>query len=120
MPATKSNGTLVSAQTLTAGAADFTSNALSMTTDYGAALIISLANGATGPTIAARFTVEVSQDDSLYAPFYGPVSADVTANTTYKYAVTVPKWYRFARVVAGGNTAQNVTLNVTYAQITAQ
>lgn len=120
MATTKTSGTLVSAQNLAAAGADFTSSALSMTTDYGASLLVKLTNGATGPTVAARFQVEVSHDNSLYAVLYGPISGDVTANGQYKYPVTIPKWYKYARVVAGGNTGQAVTLDVTYAQITAQ
>lgn len=119
MATTKTRTSIWSAQTLTAGAANTTSSAVDISTGYGAALTIKLTNGATGPTVPAQVQVEVSNDNSGFMKFGGPLVATTTNSDVSSWGVEIPIGYKYVRLVAGSNTAQNVTADADISNVTA-
>ena len=118
MASTKSNTAILN-QSLTDGGADVTSTTMTMTTSYGGSLSMALTNGGTGPTVPARLTVEISNDNSNWHTFAGPFNGSTTAGAAAEFVVIIPKEVLYCRVVAGGNTGQAVTALVNGAQVTA-
>jgi hypothetical protein len=120
MALTKARTSLYSAQTLTASTADTTSSAVNMSAAYAGLLNITLTNGATGPTIPAQARVQVACDTSgtLWADLCTLVGS--TANSAVSYfSVELPSAAQAFRIIAGSNTAQNVTLNADYSLVTS-
>jgi hypothetical protein len=84
---------------------------------YGVALTVQVANGGTGPTIAATVTVQVSADNTTWVVWASDV-AGLIASTTYTFGYDLPPPVAYTRVVVGSNTAQNVQATAQYNQIT--
>lgn len=107
------------AMTLTASAADVTSDALDLRTGYGAIVQIKITNGATGPTVPAQCIVQTSADNSTYFAFTAPLVAGTTNSASYTWAVEIPIGVMYLKLVAGSNTAQDVTITADISNVTA-
>lgn len=124
MAITKSRTSIWSAQTLTAGAADTNSSWLDLSAVYGAQVDFVLTNGATGPTVAAQVQVQVAADYNGGSPTlvtkYGGPAVGLTSNNGVAYfSVEIPVGVAALRLVAGSNTAQNVTVDADISKVTA-
>ncbi len=112
MATTKVFTALANAVTLTAGAGDTTSSAVTMDTHYGASLSIKLTNGGSAPTTPAQVQIQVSQDNSEWYDFGGALVGSVTNSAVVSWGgIDIPIGIEFLRIVSGSNTVQNVTLD---------
>lgn len=124
MALTKSRSSIWSAQTLTAGAGNTNSSWIDLSAVYGSLIDIKLTNGATGPTVPAQVQVQVAADYNAGSPtlitnFGGPcVSTSVNSDVQY-FSVEIPIGAEAVRLVAGSNTAQNVTVDADISTVTA-
>jgi hypothetical protein len=118
---TKSRTSIWSAQTLTAGAGDTTSASVDLTAVFESQIDIKLTNGATGPTIAAQVQPQVANDSAgtLWTNYGGPLVGLVTSNAVSHFSITIPIGVAAVRLVAGSNTAQNVTVDADISKVTA-
>lgn len=98
--------------TLVAGAANHDSSVADLTDGYFAGLVIKMTNLATGPTLQAQAQIRVSLDGTNYYDFAGAISPGTVALAEISRAVTLPIWAKYAKVVSGSNTGQNVTIRV--------
>jgi len=105
--------------TLTAGAGDITSTGVNLVDGYGGVLMVKITNGATGPTVAAQTQVQISGDDSNYFNFGGPLVGKTSNNGISSWVVEVPMGAMYIRTVSGSNTGQNVTLRISFSEVTA-
>lgn len=99
-------------ETLTAGAADHTSAVWDLSLTKSGCLHIKHTNGGTGPTVPAQSQIWVSPDNSNWYQWFGPLQSQTTASGIYSWTVSIPKYIKYAKVVSGSNTGQNVTLRV--------
>jgi hypothetical protein len=106
--ATKSAVTFQASAT-NAAAATTTGSAVDLTTALGALITAEITNGATGPTIACDFVVEVSNDNSDWME-YTRATAGTANNGVYTFSVELPPTVMYARVKFTGNTGQSVTV----------
>lgn len=105
-----------SSVTLTAGAADTNSDAINLADSYGAVIQGRIVNGGTGPTVAAQVKLQVSHDGSNnWVDHGGPVVGKTTNSATQYFSFFIPPQVMYARLVAGSNTGQNVTIDNCYA-----
>lgn len=120
MASTKARTSIWSATTLTAGAADTTSSIIDINTGYGAQVNIKLTNGATGPTVAAQVQVRVYNDTghTLVVDFGGPLVGSTSNNGVTSWSVDLPIGVCSVVLVAGSNTAQNVTVDADISNVT--
>ena len=119
MATTKAPTTVWTAQTLTAGAGDTPSSSLNLTDGYGGNYHIKLTNGATGPTIPAQVQIQTSPDDSFWTNYGPPLIGSVANSAVVSWSdLTIEPGVRFARLVAGSNTTQNVTVAAVFTEIT--
>lgn len=121
MALTKSRTSIWSAQTLTAGAGDTTSSAQNLTAVYESQVDIKITNGATGPTIPAQCQIQVAADSggTLYVNFGGPLVSNTGNNVVTSWSIDIPIGVASLQLVAGSNTAQNVTINADISTVTA-
>jgi hypothetical protein len=120
MAATKTTTVIWNGQTLTAGAANITSNVVTLTGGYGASLNIKLTNGATGPTLAAMVQIQVSADNAEWFDLGGALSGSTANVGVYSWGgIDIPMGVKYLRLSAGGNTAQNVTVDADITEVTA-
>lgn len=124
MAATKSRTSIWASQTLTAGAGDTSSSWIDLSTVYGALVDIILTNGATGPTIAAQVQVQVAANYNGGSPtqvtkFGSPLLGTTTNSAVSHFSVEIPIGAAALRLVAGSNTAQNVTVDADISTVTA-
>jgi hypothetical protein len=98
--------------TLTASAADYTSDIFDIQDGYQAGIGIKITNGATGPTVAAVAQVWWSFDNSNWYKLGGAFQSSLGNNVVSSWPVPLPMFAKYAKVVAGSNTGQNVTLRV--------
>lgn len=120
MATTKTVTAVFNAQTLTAGAADTTSTAVTLDTGYGASLHIKLTNGATGPTLAAQVQIQVSADNTEWYDFGGPLVGNVDNNGMVSWGgIEIPIGIEYLKLVAGSNTGQNVTVDADISEVSA-
>ena len=118
MAATKTRTSIWASQSLTAGAGDTTSSAVTMTTGYGAALNIKLTNGATGPTIAAQVQIRVSNDNTTYWNFGGPLLGKTANSGVQEWGgIPIPAGVQYLKLVAGSNTGQAVTVDADISEL---
>ncbi len=105
--------------TMTASAGNATSSSVNLTDSRGAVCDIKLTNGATGPTIPAQVQVEVSEDDSNYYAFGGPLKGNTDNNGIESWGgIAIPASARHVRFVSGSNTGQDVTMRIGVSEIT--
>lgn len=119
MASTKDFTAFWSGQTLTAGAGDTTATAKDLTDGFGAGIAIKLTNGATGPTISAQVQVQVSQDNSEWYNHGAPIVGSVVNSAVVSKTVSVGIEWKHARLVAGSNTGQDVTVDADISEVTA-
>ena len=120
MATTKAVTAIWSGTTLTAGAGDTTSSAVTLDDGYGAALGIKLTNGATGPTVAAQVQIEASQDNSEWYKFGGQlVGATGNSEVSSWGGIEIPIGVEYVRLVGGSNTGQHVTVDADISEVTA-
>jgi hypothetical protein len=112
MATTKVVTVLADNVTLTAGAADYTSSVLDLQDGYQAGLGIKITNGTTGPTVAAIAQVWWSADNSNWYKQGGAYGSALGNNVVSSWPAPLPVYAKYAKVTAGSNTGQNVTLRV--------
>lgn len=119
MATTKAVTAIWSSQTLTSGAADTTSSAVTLDDGYGAALHVKITNGGTGPTLPAQCEVQVSADNSEWYEVT-TLKAGTTSSAVYDWGqIQIDIGTEYLRLVAGSNTAQNVTIDADVSEVTA-
>lgn len=106
--ATKTARTFQASATNTAGSTT-TGTAVNLTTALGCSLTGKITNGATGPTIACDFVVEVSNDNSDWHEWYRG-TAGTANNGVYYFPVELSPPIMYARTKFTGNTGQSVTV----------
>lgn len=121
---TKARTSIWSGQTLTAGAGNTTSSVINLSTTFESQIDIKLTNGATGPTVAAQVQIVVANDYAAGSPTlltnFGGALVGSTANSAVTYfSVTIPIGVAAVELVAGSNTAQNVTVDADISSVTA-
>jgi hypothetical protein len=119
MATTKAVTAIWSSQTLTAGAGDTTSSAVTLDDGYGASLHIKISNGATGPTVPAEVLVQVSADNSEWYDFAEFVGTTGNSEVTSWGGLDIPIGVEYLRLVAGSNTDENVTVDADISEVTA-
>lgn len=124
MAATKARTSIWSAQTLTAGAGNTNGTWVDLSAGYGAQIDAVLTNGATGPTVAAQIQVQVGANYNAGSPtlvtnFGGALVGILTNSATTHFSIEIPIGVEAVRLVAGSNTAQNVTVDADISQVTA-
>ncbi len=120
MASTKVVTAIWSGTTLTAGAGDTTSSAVTLDDGYGAALGIKITNGGTGPTLAAQVQIETSQDNSEWFKFGGPLVGTTENSEVSSWGgIEIPIGVEYLRLVGGSNTGQNVTVDADVSEVAA-
>lgn len=124
MAITKSRTSIWSAQTLTAGAGNTSSSWIDLSSVYSALVDIVLTNGATGPTVAAQVQIQVAADYNAGSPTLitqlgGPLVGLTSNNGVAYFPIEIPAGAAALRLVAGSNTAQNVTVDADISKVTA-
>jgi hypothetical protein len=113
MAVTKTNTVLHNDESVAAGGADETSSAVDLTAVDEAAVNVKITNGATGPTVAGQCQLELSNDNTNWHKFGGPLQGGVTNSGVYSWAgIRVPTGTQRVRAVIGSNTGQAVTYRV--------
>lgn len=120
MSATKTRTSIWSGTTLTAGAGNTTSSAVDISTGYGAVLNIKLTNGATGPTLPAQVQIQVSNDNTTFWNYGGPLQGGVANSGVSSWGgIELPIGTKYVQLVAGSNTGQNVTVDADISNVAA-
>ena len=119
MASTKTDTSIWSSQTLTAGAGDSTSSAVNLTDGYGASLNIMLTNGATGPTVAAQVEINVSNDGTNYYELTTVQGATSNSAVSEWGGIDIAMPIQYVKLIAGSNTGQNVTVDADISEVTA-
>lgn len=123
MAITKTRTSIWSAVTLTAGAGNTNSSVIDVSGGYGAQIDIKLTNGATGPTVPAQVQVLVANNYNAGSPTlatnFGGALVGSTGNSAVTYfSVQIPIGVQAIQLVAGSNTAQNVTVDADISNVT--
>lgn len=112
--------TAIFSGTSVAASGSTTSVVVNLDNGYGAALGVKITNGGTGPTIAGQCQIEVSQDNSEFYNFGGPiVGALGNSAVTSKGGIDIPVGVEFLRLTAGSNTDQAVVWDADISEVTA-
>lgn len=119
MAATKVVTAMESGLTLTASAGDDTGATITIDTGYGAQIGLKLTNGGTGPTIGAQIQIQVSQDNSEFYDYGGPLVGGVANSEVSSWSVEIPIGVEYIRTVQGSNTGQDVTCDIDISNVTA-
>jgi len=117
MATTKTVTVLDNNVTLTASAADHTSSVWTIDDGYGGELHIKITNGATGPTVAAQAQVWASPDNSNWYKFGGALIATLGNGVITSWCIPIPIGVKYAEVISGSNTVQDVVLRVEGAEV---
>jgi hypothetical protein len=86
-----------------------TGTALDISTKYGLGVTAQVTNGATGPTVACTFSLEVSNDNSVWRTYFSATAATGNSVVTNWALNLGPEWL-YVRSKFTGNTAQAVTV----------
>ena len=126
MALTKTERTLVAAGTSNS-AAGTTRARLDLTSAYGGILTVKMANGATGPTVGCTCNVLIAHSSTL--PAAGSAGADwktivsfangTTSNLVSEQSYPVGPEVMHLEVEFTGNTAQAVTVEAYFSEITS-
>lgn len=121
MASTKARTSIWSSTTLTAGAGNTTSSWVDINTGYGAFIGVTLTNGATGPTVPAQVQLQTANDTShtLIVNCGAAVTGSTTNSGVSYFTFDIPIGVAAVRLVAGSNTAQNVTVDADISNVTA-
>jgi len=117
MQATKTARTIITSQSLAAGAGAVTGT-WNGTTSLAALLTARITNGATGPTIGCTVTVNVSNDNSTWRKLTA-VTAGTSNNEIDDFAFVIPDATMYVQVSIGGNTGQAVTIEALLHELTS-
>lgn len=101
-----------------AAGATTTGSSVDLTTAFGAILTAKITNGATGPTVAASFTTEISHDNSAWK-IYSKQTAGVTNSAVYEFTVDLPPAVPYARSKFSENTGQACTVESLATKLTS-
>lgn len=93
-----------------------TGTGLDLTTKFGGFATLVVTNGGTGPTIACDAILETSGDNTNWREFTRQ-TAGVTASTPYVFNVEVPVGVMYLRSKFTGNTAQAVTVEAYFQEV---
>lgn len=107
--ATKAAVTFQASATNTASGTT-TGSTIDLTTALGCTVCAVVTNGATGPTLACRFRVQVSNDNSNFTDFSSETTATGNSVVTQCQPVVLPMDILYARSVFDSNTSQSVTV----------
>lgn len=118
MATTKAVTVLDNNVTLTASAADHTSDVWTIDDGYGGQLYIKITNGATGPTVAAQAQIWASPDNSNYYKFGGALIAALGNAIVTSWSITVPIGVEYLKVISGSNTGQDVVIRIEGSEVT--
>lgn len=119
MAATKTAKTFQTSTSNTSGSTT-TGSAVALTTSYGCLMTATITNGATGPTVACDFIVQVSNDNFSSDTKEIFRSTSNTTNSAVSYfAFELPASVMYARSVFTGNTGQTVTVECTGEELTS-
>lgn len=116
MATVKPNTNVWVSQTLTADAADTTSDEVVFDDGYGGGGAAKITNGATAPTLAAEVQPQIKQDSEWY-DFGGAFVAGLDNNGVYSFPLDFPIWVKNARLVAGSNTDEDVTITADITEV---
>lgn len=105
--------------TLTAAAADHTSDVWTKNTGYGGSLFLKNTNDATGPTVAAQSQIWGSPDNSNFYKIGGAIGWTLGNGVITSLTVPIPATIGYVKVISGSNTGQNVVIRVEGTQMTA-
>ena len=100
--------TLQASATNTAGSTT-TGTGLDCRADFGMLVTAKITNGATGPTVACTFYLEVSHDNTNWKTFVA-ATAQLGNSVVTEWAVDLPATVAYCRSRFSGNTGQSVTV----------
>lgn len=106
--ATKASATFQASASNTASSTT-TGSSVDLTTALGCVVMGKITNGATGPTVACDFIIEVSEDNSTWRELYRATS-QTGNNVVTEFSARLPKEIMYARSKFTGNTGQTVTV----------
>lgn len=105
--------------TLTAGAGNQTASTdLFLNAPRGGGLYYKFTNGSTGPTVPAQIQINFSNDETNWFPAGSAIVGPTGNSASAGNRVDIPPDVQYLQVVAGSNTAQNVTLRVEAVAVT--
>jgi hypothetical protein len=116
--AVKNYRTLVAAGTANAVGATTTGTAWNLTTAFGGVMTAVITNGATGPTIACDFVIQISGDGVAWKEFTRQ-TAGTAANGSYNFSYDLPVGVMYARPIFQNNTGQPVTVEAFGQELTS-
>lgn len=121
MASTKTRTSIWSSETFTAGSAHADSSAVDLADGYGAALNVKITNGATAPTVALGLQIQVSNDNSAWFDFGGPLMGDTGNSEVVSWGgIQIPIEAKYLKIVNyQTNTGQNVTVDADISEVTA-
>jgi hypothetical protein len=108
MAISKATQSFQASATNTAGSTT-TGTGADLTAAYETVMVGKITNGATGPTVACDFIVDVSNDNSDWMEF-ARFTAGVANNGVYYFPCYIPPGVMYARSRFTGNTGQSVTV----------
>lgn len=108
----KNPETLMSDLTLVAGEGNQIATVISAIQGHGTFVHRKITNGATGPTVQATIDMEVSLDNQTWFQFGTLLQGGTTLGVVTETIEEIPKNYPHIRIIAGGNTVQDVVVNV--------
>lgn len=119
MALTKTRTAIWAATTLTAGAANTDSGWIDVSAGYRMGVNVKITCGATGPTVEAQVQVQVAADAAgTNAINLGAALIASKSNAAVTpWSIALPDWIGAFKLIAGSNTAQNVTIDADYARI---
>jgi len=122
MASTKSATAVRNSYTLVKDQAEFaqTSSAVDLTDGYGAVISIKVTNGGTAPTLPAKVRIQTSEDNSEWYNFGGAFVANLGNSVVTSWGSNeIPMGTQYVRTQSGGNTDQDVTLDIDVSEVTA-
>lgn len=108
--------TLIGSVTVVAGTPQV-GTGLDIRDKYGGTWTAKVTNGGTGPTIGCTVFIECSHNNSDWY-LYDARTAGVVNSEAYTFSGTVDQSVMYLRARLAGNTAQNVTGEVLFQEIT--
>lgn len=120
MAITKASTVVANNTTLTAGAGATTSATQDITGAYRSTVRVRLTNGATGPTVPAQCSIQISEDTTAGNFIEHTLVVGTSVNSDVnEFVIELPDTALQLRFVSGSNTGQNVTLRIVVDKITA-
>ena len=92
---------------------------LTLADAYEAGFDLKITNGATGPTIAQTISVYLSPDQAKQYLMAAYTGGTANNDVTQVAGVTIPRWAKYVKFIATGNTGQAVTADVSLTKITS-